>query len=73
MKTKTPKVFNIRNYNNKIMQVVIGEKYSAIGTCGMTDGKEVIGTLENIDQWGAYIFCNGIPHLCNERTLKSVK
>ncbi len=55
------------------MQVVIGEKYSAIGTCGMTDGKEVIGTLENIDQWGAYIFCNGIPHLCNERTLKSVK
>lgn len=60
-------------YDGKIINVVIGGSYSAIGTCGMTNGNEVKGTLTNIDGWGAYITNKrGIPHLCNTRTLKAI-
>lgn len=49
----------------------IGRVYSAIGTCGITDGLEVKGVLTEIDRWGAYLTCElGIPHLCNTKTLK---
>ena len=49
----------------------IGRVYSAIGTCGMTDGLEVKGVLTEIDRWGSYLTCErGIPHLCNTKTLK---
>ena len=52
---------------------VIGRLYSAMGTCGITDGIEVKGELTKIDEWGAYLTCKrGIPHLCNQRTLNAL-
>lgn len=68
---KKQREFNIRTYSNGFIHVVIGSFYSAMGTCGITDGVEVKGRLTKIDEWGAYLTCErGIPHLCNERTLK---
>jgi len=59
----------IRTHNNEYISPVIGDMYSAIGVCGMTDGIEVIGTLIKIDWTGAYLENNRVPHLCNQRTL----
>jgi len=70
---KKQKEFNIRTYSNGFIHVVIGRFYSAMGTCGITDGVEVKGKLTKIDEWGAYLTCErGIPHLCNQRTLNAL-
>ncbi|MDG1950122.1 MAG: hypothetical protein P8J32_04920 [bacterium] len=70
---KKQREFNIRTYSNGFIHVVIGRFYSAMGTCGITDGLEVKGRLNKIDECGAYLTCErGIPHLCNERTLNAL-
>lgn len=69
-KTKKPDMSKTKDY---ILVPVIGCLYTAMGTCGMTDGIEVKGTLTKLDQWGAYLTCEkGIPHLCNKRTLNTL-
>ncbi len=67
---KNKNEFDICTYSNGFIHVVIGRSYSAMGTCGITDGVEVKGKLTKIDECGAYLTCErGIPHLCNQRTL----
>ena len=73
LKDEKTQEFDIRTYDNVVLHVVIGQSYSAIGTCGMTDGLLVKGKLTSIDEWGALITCNkGILHLCNKRTLNAI-
>lgn len=51
-------------------QFEIGERYSAIGTCGITDGVQVKGTLKRVKGSSATIVCDkNIPRLCNANTL----
>ena len=51
-------------------QFEFGQEYSATGTCGMTDGIEVKGILQEVDGSSAIIVCDKkIPHLCNANTL----
>jgi hypothetical protein len=70
---RNKKEYKIRTYSNGFIHVVIGCLYSAMGTCGITDGVEVKGKLTKIDEWGAYLTCErGIPHLCNQRTLNTL-
>ena len=53
--------------------VVIERFYSAMGTCGITEGVEVKGKLTKIDGWGAYLTCERrILHLCDQRTLNAL-
>jgi hypothetical protein len=70
---KKQKEFDIRTYTNGFIHVVVGRFYSAMGTCGITDGVEVKGKLTKIDEWGAYLTCErGISQLCNQRTLNAL-
>lgn len=70
---KKQKEFDVFTYSNGFVHVVIGRFYSAMGTCGISDGVEVKGRLTKIDESGAYLTCNrGIPHLCNQRTLNYI-
>ncbi len=63
----------VKNYNGEHINVELGSYYTAMGTCGMTDGIEVSGKLTKIDGWGAYLEDKGgQSHLCNRLTLKKI-
>ena len=65
--------FGVHTYNDGYLMVVIGEKYLAIGVCGIGDGIEVKGVLSEIRNDGVIIKCDrGIPHLCNIKTLSEL-
>lgn len=63
--------FEIRTYQHGVLHFVIGRKYKAIGTSGMTDGIEVIGRLRKSQHFNELEIINkqGIPCSINKSTL----
>ena len=58
----------------EIKGIKIGDSCSAMGTCGITDGFEVTGTLTEIQSSSTAIITNllGVPCQVNGNTLKKM-
>ena len=63
--------YNIRTYDNGVLHFVIGRKYKAIGTCGMTKDIEVMGRLRKSEYFNELEIIDETGRICsiNERTL----
>ncbi|BBI90489.1 hypothetical protein HYO65_gp097 [Tenacibaculum phage PTm1] len=44
----------------KIKNIKSNKRYSALGTCGMSNGILFEGELTSIDSWGAYLKCDRV-------------
>lgn len=51
-------------------KIIFGEKCSALGACGITNGQIVKGIICKRDGFGVYLKSKrGIIHLCNPNTI----